>query len=121
MSCHSASVRSEVYRIRSVLRECIYIHCHPVEGGDVCWKGLNMSDLHSKNDVIDFDFVCGFFAARAVPNLPHAHRKANFLSSHGLGSWRTISPLCQPLPGQLSDSQLLLLGPVPGHALRPNH
>src|ERR1022692_2625216 len=25
MSCHSASVRSEVYRIRSVLRECIYI------------------------------------------------------------------------------------------------
>jgi hypothetical protein len=54
--------------------------------------------------VIDFDFVWRFFAARAVPNLPNAHRKAHFLSSHGLGSWRTISPLCQPLPWQLSDS-----------------
>jgi transposase len=79
-------------------------HCHPVKRGGVCWKDLNMSDLHNKNDVIDFDFVWCFFAAEAMPNSPDGHRKTNFLSSHGLGSWRTISPLRQPLQWQLSDS-----------------
>jgi hypothetical protein len=79
-------------------------HCHPVERGGVYWKWRNMSRLHNKNDVIDFDFVWVFFAARPVPNWPNARRKADILSNHGLDSWRTISPLRQPLPGQLSDS-----------------
>jgi hypothetical protein len=101
-----ASANQELVKLaqRTELLKCIQDQCHPVKRGSVCWKGLHMSDLHNRNDVIDFEFVWRFFAARPVPNWPNARRKADFLSSHGLGSWRTMSPLRQPLPGQLSNS-----------------
>jgi hypothetical protein len=81
-----------------------FYQCHPAKRDGVCWKGLHMSNLRNKNYVIDFDFDSHFFAARPVPNWPNARRKADFLSSHGLDSWRTISPLRQPLPRKLSNS-----------------
>src|ERR1035441_6280013 len=55
MSCHSASVRSEVYRIRSVLRECIYIvQTKIADFIDAFWVSnrlleVSLDDLFPKN------------------------------------------------------------------------
>lgn len=63
-----------------------------------------MSDLHNRNDVIDFDFVWRFFATRAVPDFSNARRKADFLSGHGLDLWRSFlfrSFHCRPVCGNI--------------------